>query len=139
MGKYVYVVTCVLLLCETGFSLRCYVCDSTTIDGCIKETRPRNYTCGSKIGYFRQVCAYTVLHDDEKDDYKVHTGCELIYEKDPLSSNKVRSCLELPNNYQLKECRICDQDLCNSSNNLNNVFLLLYLFVTYLITHFVVT
>ena len=137
MGKYAYCLMALLILIKTSFALRCYVCDSYTIDGCIKEAKPKNYTCGSKMSYFRQVCAYTVLYDTEKELYKVHSGCELINEKDPVATSKVRECIDTPNNINVVECRVCDQDVCNSANS-KNIYLFIYLFVTYSICAFVI-
>ncbi|KAB0794237.1 hypothetical protein PPYR_13857 [Photinus pyralis] len=120
--KYTCTTLMVILLlihARTCFGLRCYKCDSQEIDGCLKYTKPKNYTCGSKMSYFRQVCEYSVLYDTEKKIHQVHSGCELINEKDPVDTSLVRSCIDTPSNIQVVECRVCDRDLCNSASGAN--------------------
>lgn len=63
--------------------------------------------------------SFCFVSDALNDIYNVHSGCELIQESGPFNGTNLQTCKQPNGNFEIKECRICDEDVCNSGFKFN--------------------
>ncbi|XP_044757519.1 uncharacterized protein LOC123315748 [Coccinella septempunctata] len=108
--------TVFLLLISTGYSLKCYKCDATSLsefdDECsFGRVMDKEY-CPSRQGY---VCSeykfkYTVLNVTM---YETARGCEKIIKGNMCEAERLEAKKFFYGMVKLSSCYICDKDLCN--------------------------
>ena len=140
MEKFVCFLMCVAAFISAGSALKCYTCESEKLDGCIKSSSLKDVPCGAPSTGFQSVCVYKVIHDSAKKSDKVHSGCELIASSAPLNKDSIADCKTPAPGMEIKECRVCNQDLCNSSSVLGaSMISFLCLPLMYLMSKFVLS
>ncbi|KAB0794235.1 hypothetical protein PPYR_13855 [Photinus pyralis] len=140
MEKFVCFLMCLVAFVSTASALKCYTCESDKLDGCIKSSNPKDVPCGNPAPNFVSVCTYKVFHDTAKNTDKVRAGCDQIASNLPMTKDNIPDCKQLQPGTDLKECRVCDKDLCNSSSVLGTSMVsFLCLPLMYLVTKFVLS
>ncbi|KAF5300644.1 hypothetical protein FQA39_LY11105 [Lamprigera yunnana] len=121
-------------------ALNCYTCESDKLDGCIKANNPKSVACGAATQGFQSVCLYKVLQDTAKKIDKVHSGCELIAASAAVSKESIPDCMTPPAGMTVKECKVCNSELCNSSAMTGaSVISILCLPLMYLVSKYVLS
>ncbi|KAK4873993.1 hypothetical protein RN001_013353 [Aquatica leii] len=101
---------------NAGYALRCYNCNSQTIDGCKEGSPQLNVTnCGLDHPDFRTFCILKVVYDNQLKKDNVLSGCEISENTKEINKN-IAQC-QTDSRYQVKDCIVCDSDLCNFTSN----------------------
>ena len=106
-----------LFLCiQAGYALKCYKCNSQTFDGCKKGSEDlQEATCGLEHPDFNQFCLLKFVYDEQQKKDNVLSGCEVTSKSTVLNAN-ITQC-QTDDRYQVKNCIVCDSELCNYSNS----------------------
>jgi len=142
MEKFVCLLVCLAVFVHSGSAadskLKCYMCGSDKLDGCTKAANPREQVCGNPDPGFQFVCYYKVAYDTTRKMNMVNSTCIQIAQNSPLDKTSIKDCQTPPTGVEIKECRVCNTDLCNSAPVFStSLFTLLCLPVMYMFTKFV--
>ncbi|KAK4873997.1 hypothetical protein RN001_013357 [Aquatica leii] len=116
MAKYLYVLLCLAITFGTGYSLKCYHCNSEKMDGCAKGEKPAEQPCGNPTPNHSQFCYYKVAYDTVRKINFANSSCIDVPAGSQLDKSSVPDCKNPPANVEIKECRVCATDLCNSAS-----------------------
>ncbi|KAF5291538.1 hypothetical protein FQR65_LT01851 [Abscondita terminalis] len=124
------------VLIASGNALRCYHCESDKENGCKKESKPEEIKCGTPAVNYQIVCSYKAFYESHGNHHKVISGCETIPSHSPIDPTSINNCEDEKGIFNVKECRICKSDLCNSASLIDTSLLMrLLLPLTYVIAY----
>ncbi|KAF5291537.1 hypothetical protein FQR65_LT01850 [Abscondita terminalis] len=103
------------LFATFGYSLKCYNCHVEKGDGCIKSAKPVEQPCGNPTPNHSQFCYYKVAYDNVRKIHFTNSSCIEVPAGSQLDKSSVPDCKTPPANVEIKECRVCASDLCNSA------------------------
>ncbi|KAK5641895.1 hypothetical protein RI129_010442 [Pyrocoelia pectoralis] len=113
----------IAVLIASGSALRCYHCESQLENGCKLEARPEEVNCGIPAINYQIVCVYKAFYDGTH--HRESSGCETIPNSSPIDKSSIQNCEDDKGTFHIKECRVCNKELCNSGNGKKLTFLLL--------------
>uniref|UniRef100_A0A146L3Y6 Protein sleepless n=1 Tax=Lygus hesperus TaxID=30085 RepID=A0A146L3Y6_LYGHE len=115
MAKLIYFFICLTIVFGTGYSLKCYKCDSEKLDGCVKNEKPTEQPCGNAPPNMAQFCFYKTAYDSVKKVNFANSSCIQVPAGSALDRSSIPDCKTPPAGIEIKECRVCALDLCNSA------------------------
>ncbi|KAK5641896.1 hypothetical protein RI129_010443 [Pyrocoelia pectoralis] len=115
MATFRYLI--VIFVCiQSGYALKCYKCNSQTMDGCKKGSQNlQETTCSLEHPDFNQFCLLKFVYDEQQNKDNVLSGCETAPKSTSLNKN-ITQC-QTDGRYRVKECIVCDSELCNYTNS----------------------
>ncbi|KAB0794234.1 hypothetical protein PPYR_13854 [Photinus pyralis] len=110
--KRILLIACTLI--ASGQALKCYHCQSEVENGCKLEAKPQETNCGKPAKDYQIVCVYKAFYDGAH--HRVSSGCETLLNTSPIDKSSIHNCEDDKGTFKVKECRVCNTELCNSAD-----------------------